>query len=458
MTRQQPTIEGQNLPMTPPGPPVAVRSTRRRILITAASLMLLALCAVGFYLRGVTFAPGEGSNVRRALDLGQVNEAAIALERWLKASPDSAEAHYLKARLAWSVSNLRAAEEELTRATELGYTEQQTARLKGLLLARGDRKSDAERLLRYELDASHGADPEVAESLVGIYMGSFRLNDATSVLERWAKAAPQDARPYILQAEIDLRTEASTEVLIERYQQALARDGSLNPARLGLAKALHTSHRFSEAAAAYATYIARQPEDPLGYLGAGQNALEMGDDAQAQRLLEGALALAPHDSEVLAARATLELNRGQLDKALTLFDQAVKADPFDHWNHYQRMLVLARLGRKAEAALERQKVERLKSENDRFAELTRLLLRNPLDPKLRSEAASWLMVHGHEDEAVDWANLVLQTDPTHSAMNRLLADHFRKNGQAGLANFYEAQIPRQSRVTVEPLTTDHPQP
>jgi tetratricopeptide (TPR) repeat protein len=458
MIRQQPTIEGQNLPMTPPGPLVAAGSSRRRIVISAASLMLLALCALGFYLRRDTFARSEGSTVRLALDQGKTNEAATALERWLQASPDSAEAHYLKARLAWSVSNLRAVEEELTRATELGYSEQQTARLKGLLLARGDQKPEAERLLRYELDAAQGADPEVAEALVGLYMGSFRLRDATSVLERWAKAAPKEARPYLLQAEIDLRSEASTDVLIERYQQALERDGSLNQARLGLAKQLHVSHRFSDAAAVYATYIARQPKDPLGYLGAGQNALEMGDDAEAERLLEAALALAPHDSEVLAARATLELHGGQLDKALALFDQAVKADPFDHWNHYQRMLVLSRLGRKAEAELERQKVERLKSENDRFTELTRLLFRNPVDSKLRSEAATWLMVHGHDDEAVDWANLVLQTDPTHSAMNRLLADHYRKKGQAGLANFYEAQIPRPSRETVEPLTTDHSQP
>ncbi len=69
-------------------------------------------------------------------------------------------------------------------------------------------------------------------------------------------------------------------------------------------------------------------------------------------------------------------------------------------------------------------------------------MRRPLDAKLRSETASWLMEHGHEDEAVDWANLVLQGDPTHPAMNRLLADHFRKKGQPGLAKFYEAQMRR----------------
>ena len=166
---------------------------------------------------------------------------------------------------------------------------------------------------------------------------------------------------------------------------------------------------------------------------------------------------APRDSEVLAARATLELHRGQSEKALALFGKAVDADPFDHWNHYQRMLILSRLGRKAEAEEERQTVERLKREQNRFEELSRLLLRNPLDSNLRSEAASWLMAHGHDDEAVDWANLVLKSDPTHAAMNRLLADHYRKKGEAGLANFYEVQTPRPSSGKVEPLTTGRSQ-
>jgi tetratricopeptide (TPR) repeat protein len=258
------------------------------------------------------------------------------------------------------------------------------------------------------------------------------------------KAAPRDARPYVVQADIDLRVQAGAEVIIGRYQKALERDGSLDQARLGLAQQLHINRRFREAAAEYATYLARKPEDPLGLLGAGQNALEMGDDKAAEPVLNRALELAPRDSEVLAACATLELHRGRLDKALALFDRAIAADPFDHWNCYQRMLVLSRLGRKAEANVERQRVERLRRDQDRFDEISRKLVRNPLDSQFRGEAATWLMEHGHEDEAVDWANLVLQGDPTHSAMNRLLADHFRKKGQTGLANFYESQIRRVS--------------
>ncbi len=441
--RQQPPIKAQILLMKSPSPIAAVTRSRRRF-ITAALLILFALGTAGFYLRRETIARREARTVTLALDQGRTGDAAIALKRWLEASPDSAQAHFLKARLAWMDGDLPAVEQEVDRAEELGYTEQPLARLKGLLLSRGTRKSEAELILRHELDTSQGADREVAETLVRMYMESFRLGDATVVLDRWMKAAPRDARPYVLQAEIDWRAQASAEVIIGRYQEALERDGSLDQARLGLAQQFHRSHRFREAAAEYATYLARRPEDPLGLLGAGQNALEMGDDKAAEPLLDRAVELAPGDSEVLAACATLELHRGRLEKALALFDQAIAADPFDHWNCYQRMLVLSRLGRKAEADVERRRVERLRRDQDHFAEISRALVRNPLDSKLRGEAATWLMEHGHEDEAVDWANLVLQGDPTHAAMNRLLADHFRKKGQTGLANFYESQIRRMS--------------
>ena len=257
--------------------------------------------------------------------------------------------------------------------------------------------------------------------------------------------------PYLLRADIDLRTYASSEVVISRYQEALKRDSSLDQARLGLATQLHLSRRYAEAAPEYAAYLVRRPEDPMGYVGAGRNALDMGDESAAESLLDRGLALAPHDAEMLAARATLELRRGQIQKALSLFDQSIKADPFDHWTRYQRMLILSRLGRKAEADDERNTVERLKREQSRFAEISRELLRHPLDSQLRSEAARWLMDHGHDEEAVEWANLVLQSDRSHPAMNRLLADYYRKKGQLGLANFYEAPIARPADQSAQAI-------
>ncbi len=271
-------------------------------------------------------------------------------------------------------------------------------------------------------------------------METFRLEESAQVLERWMNDAPDDARPHLFRAEIDVRIKAPSETIIARFQEALKHDRSLARARFGLAGELFESHRYAEAAPEYDAYLTLQPNDPLGYLGACQNALKMGDLPRAQTLIDRALDLAPHDADVLAAQATLALQKGELEKALHFFDLSIKADAFNHRNRYQRMLILSRLGRKAEAENERQTVERLKLEESRFADIGKALLRNPTDSQLRSEAARWLMDHGHDEEAVDWANLVLQANPSDPAMNRLLADHYRKKGQIGLANFYEAPL------------------
>ena len=209
--------------------------------------------------------------------------------------------------------------------------------------------SEAEPLLRRALDSSPNPDPDVAEALTRLYLGTFRLGEAAAVLDRWHREVPDDARPYLLQTEIDTRSHVDPDVIIGRYRDALERDPSLDQARFGLAEQLRGNHRHAEAATEYAAYLARKPRDPLGYLGAGETALEIGDLAEATRLLEQALTLAPRNPEVLTARATLELHEGHLEAALRYFDQAIKSDPFDQWTRYQRMLVLTRLGKKAEA-------------------------------------------------------------------------------------------------------------
>jgi tetratricopeptide (TPR) repeat protein len=411
-------------------------------------MVLVTIVALGLWLGQGPLAGREARTIRRAIDGGRWDEASRVVERWLRSSPHAAEAHYLKALIAWARNDLPLVDEELMRARSLGYRRQPLARLRGLLLARANRASEAEPLLREALASSSAPDPEVAEALVRLYLGTFRLGEAAEVLNRWSRQAPGDAQPYLLQTEIDTRLKAAPEVIFARYRAALARDPGLDQAHFGLAEQLRFNHHNAEAAAEYAAYLARKPDDPMGYLGAGQNALEMGALSEAARLLDRALALAPQDSEALAARATLELRRGRFEQALHYFDRAVKAFPFDSANRYQRMLILSRLGKKAEADRERRNVERLKNDEARFGEISRALLRKPLDPELRSEAAAWLMAHGREDEAVEWANLVLRSDPSHPAMNRLLADYYRKKGQVGLANLHQAHAARRSEESV----------
>jgi tetratricopeptide (TPR) repeat protein len=436
-------------PINPTSTP-AVRSRRPWPWIIAGTLLLAVVAAAGgWHLRGKYHHDRE-LQIAQALAEGRLDQASESVERWLMSSPDSASAHYFKARVAWEQNDLSTVDEELVRARILGYDWTPLARLRGLLLARANQASEAEPLLRDAFYDARELDGEVAEALARLYLRTFRLTEAAAVLDRWSRELPGDARPYLLLTEIDLRTEVASDIIITRYRAALERDPTLDQARLRLAEELRKNHQTAEAASEYALYLTRKPEDPVGYLGAGQNAVEMGDFAEAAHLLDQSLRLAPNDPIALAARGALERRRGNLEPALQYFDQAVKSDPFDHNNRYQRMLILASLGRKVAAESERQIVEQLKDDQERFDEIGRRLVRKPLDPELRGEAAIWLMKHGREDEAVEWANLVLRADPSHPAMNHLLADYYRKRGQVGLSNLHDASAAQHAPYVESP--------
>ncbi len=425
---------------------LSIRATGgQRFMIGA--LALLILCCGLWYRYGGRPSTDRSGSIARAIAGGRLDDAEHAAELWLKADPESAAAHFQMAAVAWARADLPRASLELNRARDLGYDREQLDRLRGLLLARSNHATEAEPLLRRAFDQAHPADPEIGGALTQIYLGTFRLGEAGLVLERWMHEVPSDARPYMLQAEIDTRTGASHAVLIDRYQAALERDPNFARARLGLAEELRVSHRYADAAPQYALYLKHHPDDPVGHIGAGLNALETGNFAEAVASIDRALEQAPRDSKALAARAAIEQRQGRPLAALPIFDQAIAADPFNPTVRYDRMLVLASLGRKAEADAERRRIEQIKFEQERFDRLSLELVRNPGNTQLQSEAAQWLMSHARQEEGVAWANLVLRTDPSHPAINRLLADYFRKKGQFGLANMHEVHATHAAGVT-----------
>lgn len=423
----------------------------RRLRIVA----LVALILAGAATVALRLHDRDAKTVRRALAEGRLDEASAALDRWLHSDPRSAEAYFLRARIAWERDDLAAVHHDLERARVLGYPARDMAGLLGLLLARTNQLSQAEPYLRTAFEGSRRTDPRVADALARIYLGTFRLKEAEAVLDRWSLEVPADARPYLLRTEVDRRLSHSLDTLIADYREALRRDPGLDRARLGLAEMLRGAHRNVEAAEEYNAYLARKSDDPLAYLGAGQNAIEMGELDRAVGWLDRSLELAPRNPVTLAARASVEVRRNGFEAALRFLDRAVEADPFDQTNRYQRMLVLAKLGHRDQAESERRAVERIRADQKEFQRISDALLDSPVDPELRSRMARWLMAHGHEDEAVDWAKLVLADHSSDPTMNRLLADYYRRHGQTGLANFHESQAaPRSADGSSSPDTEE----
>jgi tetratricopeptide (TPR) repeat protein len=384
---------------------------------------------------------------RRPMGLVAVALTALALAALIAVrrpgrGPNPVGEHLRAARQALSQGRLDEAAAELAEARQHGAPSGETERLTGLLYARAGRPDEALPWLRRAWDepASDGrsVDPEVAEALARIAMRQFELAEAIAVLDRWAAGAPTDPKPLVMRAEVDRRIGVDRAVTIGHLREALRRDRDCDEARLALAEVLYLEGEHAESAGLYAAYAARHPDDSSGHIGVGIAARALGETARASAALDRALALAPDDTLALKERAAVDLLDGHPEDGLGRLDRAIKADPFDPELHYQRSLALGRLGRRDEADSDRRRSEQLRREHRDMAEIAAELVRSPSDDALRCRAARWMIEHGREEEAAQWARLVLRNRPGHPEANRLLADYHRRRGELGLANFYRS--------------------
>jgi tetratricopeptide (TPR) repeat protein len=382
-------------------------------------------------------------SARALIAAGQFQEAGAPVDRWLKARPKSAEAHFLAARAAIGLERFEQGFAELEAARTLGYPAESVDRQQGIVLSRLGMVNDAEPLLRRVFQAHAGGtspDPELDEALTRCYLETFQLHAAREVINRWILDAPADARAFYWKADVQRREpEADHDALIALYEHVLELDHDHDKARLALAELYLKAHRNDDSARQYSAYLARHPDDLDALLGLGQISALQGREDESIRLLDRAAKLAPKDFRPLVERGKMEIHLGRLARALEFFDQAVKLDFTEPEVHYQRSLLLTQLGKHDQAMQERTASAQLRKEKEELERLLKDLLNAPGDRQLQLRASRWLFDHGHPEEGQRWAEKILRDEPQNVEANRLLAAHYQKLGNAGLANFYRTQ-------------------
>ncbi len=410
------------------------QSERRKRLFR---LLLLAPCVLAAAAAAWTFqTPPAARAARRAFSEGRYADARAQAEAWLRQSPRSAEAHLLKARCALELGLVDETKRESQRAKELGIPQEELDLYRAIIDAHQGRLLEAEPILRHAYESKSAPDIQVDEALALVYLQTYQLRRAGAVLDRWARDKPYDARPYLWRAEIDFRSEGQSSALLYDYREALKRDPSLAKAQFGLAETLRKEHQNAEADAEYTAYLALKPDDPAGYVGAGRNALELGNAEDAARFLDRAVALDPKNAEAYKLKADIALRRNDDHGALAQLDQAIRLDPDDLQARYTRGMVLRRLGRAEEAKAEQDHANRLREDLNRLTELKQRLNNRPNDLDLQIQITQWMFDHGHDEGGVQWAIKIVKDKPNHPRANRLLATYYDRVGNKGLANFY----------------------
>ena len=102
-------------------------------------------------------------------------------------------------------------------------------------------------------------------------------------------------------------------------------------------------------------------------------------------------------------------------------------------------IALAQLGRNSEAEVEQALAARLRAELDELLRAQARLVGSPRDLDSQRQVMRWMFTHGKGPEGVRWAEAILRDHPDEPETCRMLAEHYEKAGQAGLANLYRAR-------------------
>jgi len=417
----------------------AIRGRARRPVLVLAIALAVGVSAAAFWsVREARQrrAAGVAAGARRAVAARDPARARPLLDRWSALRPGDAEPYYLRAKLEVAADRPAEAFDALRLAGERGFDRTPLGVLAAVLQARAGRVDEARQPLLNAYANANGPEPEVDEALARVLMASFRLSEASKVIDRWQRDAPDDPQPYLYRNEIDARVNPDPAVMIRNYRLALDREPSLLGARLGLAAKLRESNRIAEAAAEYKACLDRHPGDRDAEVGAGQTAFQSGDINAAERHFRAALAADPAEPNALAGLALIDLRNGRYAQARDRLKAALAADPYSPEAHYNYARALKLTGDDARSRAESALSERLRKEHERMNTVRGDLLTKPDDVPLRLEAARWMVDHGRASEGVEWAELILRDHPDHPAACRLLAEYHRKLGNVGLANYY----------------------
>ncbi len=412
------------------------------MVLAIVGLVILATLS-GFVYDARSKATAEVQAVRNALIARQFDEARRRIGALAAHSPKGGEADYFRAWLEVALDHPIEAMGAIRLALESGYVKDPLMVLRAVMQARSGQAAqyaEAEPVLRRASETSSEPRPEVAEALARIYMATFRFAEASRQLERWAEAAPDDARPYVWKNEIEERSDPTSVAIINNYREALRRDPNLDAGRLGLAKMLLDGHRIDEGEAEYAAYLARNPKSVPGHVGAGQIALLKGDLVGAEGHFKEALAFDPKDPTALRELGSIDLRNGNYASAREHLKAAVELSPYDVEVRYSYAQALKTVGDLKRAEEEVAATDRLRKEAKRVTDLREALSKDPDNADLRSEVARWLIERGHEKEGLEWTDLILRQKPGHPATCKFLAEHYAKKGNAGLANYYRSSV------------------
>jgi predicted Zn-dependent protease len=406
-------------------------------------VFLIALAGAGFC--GVhAWAWYHYIQARDALARYQNEAARSHLQQCLRVWPRSPAAHLLAARGERRARNWQQAEIHLDECRKFAGAEVSAeAAFEWALLqaARGDLSSVEEslqaRLLHQPADA-----PLIWEALAEGYRHNYRMVHALQVLDTWIQFEPENVHAYFLRGELHRQVGAANRARDE-YRQVVERDPTHDEARTQLARCLVQVGHYEEGARQIEILLKKTPGDPLLRTLLARSRYDLGQRAEAAKLLDDVIRAHPEHGPALRERGRLALADDDAPAAEHWYRQACRAMPFNYECSYGLQQALQKQGKLDEAKRQLAHAQGLKNAYERIHEIrTHQLAIRPGDAPLHAELGELLIQTGQPDAGFHMLVLALKLDPNLAAAHAGLARIFESQGDSARAGHHRSEADR----------------
>ena len=270
----------------------------------------------------------------------------------------------------------------------------------------------------------------ILEALIRGYVRQYQLGGARKCLDRWLQMQPSCAQAQYLDGQYQLDYSHKADRAGESFRRAVDLDPEHEEARICLAVALLESHdptNVTEALKHLEFVRERQPENLSVQVGLAEGHNDLGQQAQAIKIVDGVLAERPDFAPALALRGRLAADQGQFADAENWLRKALVGDPNNFVVRYRLAQCLLSNGKDEEARQLEKESKQVLEDLGRYDQIvTHDLPAAPHSAALQCELGQVLIRLGRRDEGARWLERALHEDPQYAPAQKALTELMKK--------------------------------
>lgn len=359
------------------------------------------------------------------------------------------------ARNARRMSDLKLAESHLNRCMELqGGATDDVQREFLLLRVQAGEVDELAPMLFDLVEKGHPDYREVLNTVARTYILRLRYKPAYACLSKWIEIEQGNAKPYYWRGWV-LERLNNQKAATTDYQQALAIDPDMIPARLRIAEMLLEDKQAPEALPHLERLLRQVPHDPQVQARMGICLFLQGNSSEARRFMELAVPHLPNDPALLVTLANLELQDGRPVEAEARLQTVLKSDRSDTEALFVLVSALQMQGRSDESAAILAEYNQKRAIVEKINEFLKDKADNPASTAEDYANVGHLFLEINRVKlGVYWLEKALERNPECQLAHQTLANHYTQIGDIKAAAAHRLHLRTGLPVTTKSTPVD----